>query len=418
MINVSANAIRNDAVHHQKSDIICASSGSSNVSSPSNFVDARTSPTNGSSLYDENILSRKLKQLHVPSLTDSPSQVSDNQPDAQNEELDLQLLGKLLTKGRKNANTPTTPEYFTRAIVQAPLLTGNIIAKHPRSLVPQYGLLGSLVDGDEVSSDSHLFLNTNVPFSAFICGVQGSGKSHTTSCILEDAVLFSPNLGRLQNPVSTMVFSYGEWSSGGAGFNISEATFLGTENPEYPGHCVKRVNVLISPSNPAIKRLYQRLSNVRIIPFKLKARTLDIGALRTLMAVDEKSTVPLYMARVEAILRGIASESVDGCLDYSEFKRRLAQENFDPTQTNMLEMRLNLLESFLDMQGNAPEADFLPGEITIMDLSDAFISPGTACILFKLGLERFLQSSAPGKMVVLDEAHKVSDPCARSSLFN
>jgi hypothetical protein len=51
--------------------------------------------------------------------------------------------------------------------------------------LPQYGLLGS----SEPSSlaavmDSRVFLNTNIPFSAFVCGVQGSGKSHTTACII------------------------------------------------------------------------------------------------------------------------------------------------------------------------------------------------------------------------------------------
>jgi hypothetical protein len=125
------------------------------------------------------------------------------------------------------------------------------------------------------------------------------------------------------------------------------------------------------------------------------------------MAIDEKSSVPLYMAKVESILRSIAANSTDGSLDYTKFKKVLKHERFNPEQTNMLEMRLNLLESFLDMTDTAPQPDHLPGEITIMDLSDAFISPDTACVLFKLGLERFLQSDTRGKLVVLDEAHKV-----------
>lgn len=249
-------------------------------------------------------------------------------------------------------------------------------------------------------------MNTNAPLSTFICGVQGSGKSHTTSCILENAIIPSAHLGQLESPVSTLVFNYGEWSSGGAGFNISEATFLSKANARFPGHQAKRITVLVSPSNQAIKRLYA-FKNVRIIPFRLSAKTLDIGALRTLMAIDDKAAMPLYMAKVESILRAIAAKSADGSLNYAEFKKQLDLESFDATQTNMLDMRLNLLESFLDMTGIAPQPDFLPGEITIMDLSDAFISPNTACILFKLGLERFLQCKAPGKLVVLDEAHKV-----------
>lgn len=144
-----------------------------------------------------------------------------------------------------------------------------------------------------------------------------------------------------------------------------------------------------------------------MVPFRLKAKTLDIGALRTLMAVDEKSTIPLYMATVEAILRDIASRSADGSMDYLEFKRRLSKEKFDQIQSNMIRLRMNLLESFLDFDGTAPVPDFKAGEVTIIDLSDPLLTPSTACILFKLGLEHFLQSSVPGKMVVLDEAHKV-----------
>jgi hypothetical protein len=320
---------------------------------------------------------------------------------------DFTRYSQLLTGKKKSTGTRVKIGGTQRDLEQAPLLSGSIISQHAHDLVPQYGLLGCLAGQDPSKSASQVFLNTNVPLSTFICGVQGSGKSHTTSCILENAVIPSLHLGQLERPVSTLVFSYGEWSSGGAGFNISEATYLATPSKVFPGHQVKRITVLTSPSNLAIKRLYQRHPNVRIIPFRLKAKTLDIGALRTLMAVDEKSSVPLYMAKVESILRSIAAQSKNGSLDYTKFKQVLKLESFDPTQTNMLEMRLNLLESFLDLTDTAPQPDYVPGEITIIDLSDAFISPSTACILFKLGLERFLQCETPGKLVVLDEAHKV-----------
>jgi hypothetical protein len=320
---------------------------------------------------------------------------------------DFALYSSLLTGNKGSDETGGRTKGSQRDIEQAPLLSGDIVAQHANDLVPQFGLIGCLSNEDASRPSSQLFSNTNVPISTFICGVQGSGKSHTTSCILENAIIPSSYLGKLERPMSTLVFSYGEWSSGGDSFNISEATFLAAPSKAAPGHQVKRITVLTSPSNLAINRLYQKHPNVRIIPFRLRAKTLDISALRTLMAIDEKSSVPLYMAKVESILRAIASKSEDGSLDYIKFKQVLKLEYFNPEQTNMLEMRLNLLESFLDLTDKAPQPDFLPGELTIMDLSDAFISPNTACILFKLGLEHFLQCSAPGKLVVLDEAHKV-----------
>jgi hypothetical protein len=81
--------------------------------------------------------------------------------------------------------------------------------------------------------------------------------------------------------------------------------------------------------------------------------------------------------------------------------------HFDTQKTGSLKQRLELLESFLDVSGNAAEPEYLPGEKIIMDLTDTFLTSGTACVLFKLGLHRFLQSPASEKMVVLDEAHKV-----------
>lgn len=355
----------------------------------------------------DDTLAKKLKQLQLGTANNIAETEADVPISNSRSVPDLCITTELLTVREAKPNASQSSNAVEQGIRQAPIVAANIVTEHYKELVPQYGLLGSLEEESETLTDPQLFLNTNVPFSAFVCGVQGSGKSHTTSCILENSILASPHLGYLESPVSTLVFSYGEWSSGGAGFNISEATFLGSPHPKFPNQYVRKITVLYSPSNPAIKRMYERLPNVQMVPFRLKAKTLDIGALHSLMAVDEKSTTSLYMVTVEAILREIATKSADGSMDYAEFKRRIAEEKWDSTQSNMLKMRTNLLESFLDLDGTTSVPDFRPGDITIIDLSDPFLTPSTACILFKLALEQFLQSSASGKMVVLDEAHKV-----------
>jgi len=317
-------------------------------------------------------------------------------------EPDFDLIQQLASKRNNTAERGFTVT-GNRNIGHAPLISGSIVRDHAKDDIPQYGFFGR-IDADGL--DANIFHNTNVPFSTFICGVQGSGKSHSTACMLENALIPSPQLGHLQSPVSALVFSYGEFSNGGSGFSVSEAAFLAAANKAVATNRVKKVTVLTSPSNPAIKKFYRNIPGIEVLPFKLKAKSLDIGALLTLMAVNEKSEVPLYMAKVQSILRAIATENEDGVFDYNLFKQKIKLENFDPKQTNMLEMRLDLLESFLDKEGNVPEPQFRPGEITIIDLSDPFVAPNTACILFKLGLERFMQSRAPAKMVVLDEAHK------------
>lgn len=74
----------------------------------------------------------------------------------------------------------------------------------------------------------------------------------------------------------------------------------------------------------------------------------------------------------------------------------------------MLQMRLDPLESFLDLHNTRPESQFKEGEVTIMDMSCPFVDANTACILFRIGLQKYLHSGATGKMIVLDEAHKVT----------
>jgi len=324
-------------------------------------------------------------------------------------ECDFSLMDNLIPSTIRNVDLENKTR-SARDVGHAPLLSQNIIAKHTKDLIPQFGFFGCIREDRSQGQNIKIFHNTNVPFSSFICGVQGSGKSHTTATMVENTLIPSKHLGRLKVPAAALVFSYSDWVEGGAGFEISELTHLATPNPSYPEARVKRVTVLVSSSNPAIKRCYQA-PNVRVIPFKLNARSLDIGTLLALMAVDEKSAVPLYMAKVEAILRSISTNSTDGSLDFIQFKRMLRRERFDPRQRHMLDMRLNLLESFLDLDDEVVMPDFLPGEITIMDLSDPFVTPTTACMLFKLGLDRFLRSPrSSSKIVVLDEAHKARRP--------
>jgi len=114
------------------------------------------------------------------------------------------------------------------------------------------------------------------------------------------------------------------------------------------------------------------------------------------------------MSIVEAVLRNMASNSLsdDAPLNYQEFKQKLKKERLDVKQRKTLDNRLKVLESFLDLTGRFPQPEYAAGEITIMDLSDNQLTSATACVLFKLGMENFLKSSASGKMVVLDEAHK------------
>lgn len=174
---------------------------------------------------------------------------------------------------------------------------------------PQYGLLcGALKtfpsgdgsaqassDPTAASTDPRIFLNVNTPWSAFICGSQGSGKSHTLSCMLENCVLTSSTLGKLPKPLAALVFHYDKFTSYSTG-QICEAAYLCSSGVP--------VRVLVSPSNFwARQKAYENIPvsspsgrKPVVLPFLLQEKHLSIGRMMKLMAVSESNgPLPLYM---------------------------------------------------------------------------------------------------------------------------
>lgn len=264
------------------------------------------------------LLARKLEQLHMyEAPTDSKNFVTTPACVADDDAMALLLAEDSDEDGAK-ATSETENE-----LRHAPLVAANMIDSVTRKVILQYGLLGSY-------EKERIFFNTNIPFSAFVCGVQSSGKSHTTACILENALIPSPQLGRLERPLSALIFSYGQFGGDGCGFSVSEAVFLAAPHSNFPSHPhVRKINVLVPPSNYIRKaRLYSRIPNVSVSPFKLKATSLDIDIMLTLMNVSESDEQPLYLAAVTQILRQMATDG--STFNYSTFRAKLKQCRFNP----------------------------------------------------------------------------------------
>lgn len=134
-----------------------------------------------------------------------------------------------------------------------------------------------------------VFLNTNAPWSAFLCGSQGSGKSHTLACMLEGCLLPSKALGRLPEPLQGIVFHADAWSAG----SVCEAAHLCSMGVE--------VNVLVSPSNYwRLKDAYEKVPDprrcLRVRELRFRPRHLNVERMLALMAFNESNgRVPLYM---------------------------------------------------------------------------------------------------------------------------
>jgi len=134
----------------------------------------------------------------------------------------------------------------------------------------------------------------NAPWSAFICGSQGSGKSHTLSCILENALLPS-RLGKLPNRLAGIVFHYDKFT-GFESTQICETAYLASSGIP--------VKVLVSPTNRwRMEQAYGNLpgfpENAKkpvVVPLLLREEQLNVERMMKLMAVDEKDgKMALYM---------------------------------------------------------------------------------------------------------------------------
>jgi hypothetical protein len=140
------------------------------------------------------------------------------------------------------------------------------------------------------------------------------------------------------------------------------------------------------------------------------------------MAVKTDEAIPLYVHTIYRILREmrIRQQALGGSFDYCEFKRELMDSGLSPTQLGPLNQRLDTLESFMPSpnersrsKGKTPRKvrdDWgpKPGCITIVDLSCPCITPESACALFNICLSLFVeQSMDAGRVIALDEAHKV-----------
>lgn len=109
------------------------------------------------------------------------------------------------------------------------------------------------------------------------------------------------------------------------------------------------------------------------------------------------------------ILRDIGAED----FSYARFKSNLEEQKFNSDQLTGLDQRMALLESFLEKgsKRTSVETRFKEGRLTIVDLTDPFIDAGHANALFEIVTRLFeCADVGTGKVLVVDEAHRVGQP--------
>ncbi|KJZ68488.1 hypothetical protein HIM_12123 [Hirsutella minnesotensis 3608] len=284
----------------------------------------------------------------------------------------------------------------------------------------QYGLLAlnisqhgpgatSMTDA-ATNRDRRVFFNVAAPTSMFICGSQGSGKSHTLGTVLENC-LVSCTANLLPRPLTGLVFHYDTFISDTGGLPC-EAAYLSS-------HSAVKVRVLCPPTNVGeIKRIYSCLPNVLVEELRIDQSELNTKRMLDLMAVSsiQGGGMPLYLHVVTRVLREmrIRQQQTESPFDYKAFKLALSGEALTDGQFLPLQQRLETLESFMVQRQAAPDKslkskskprqgescrmpekgnDWTPvaGQLTVVDLSCPCVTAEMACSLFNICLSLFLE---------------------------
>ncbi|EWZ31212.1 hypothetical protein FOCG_08328 [Fusarium oxysporum f. sp. radicis-lycopersici 26381] len=324
-------------------------------------------------------------------------------------------------------------------VISTPIFTdqvGKYLKQHaPKKKAPQYGLLAcDISNGSALNESSRLFYNVAAPSSVFICGSQGSGKSHTLATLLENCLVRSV-ANALTRPLAGLVFHYDSFVSDSGGIPCEAACLSSNKKVS--------VRVLCPPTNTAtIKNIYACLPNVTVQELRFSQDDLNTKRMLNLMVASpgQGEKMPLYLHTVTRILRElrIKQQQRGGGFNYQEFKNAMKAANLTKQQSAPLHQRLETLESFMVKQDapaegpkskkgegkaapkNQGKVDWthVSGQLTIVDLSCPCVTAEQACSLFDICLSLFLEQKTDlGRVVALDESHKYMNNTNESSVF-
>lgn len=240
-------------------------------------------------------------------------------------------------------------------------------------IISQCGLVGALQNADanddtvkmeDDIQDRLVLANLDFPWSAFICGSKGSGKSHTLACLLENALMLKvdadeitgddldPSVGKFQGPPAAIMFHYNTYAESAMTRPCQAADLC--FNGKIP------VRVLVSASNSnirAMKHFYDDLAGLppgypppSVEPLYLRDRQLTTDRILRLMAIEpigtEPSTDPTYLDVFRSILDDMALSGSG--FTYAGFREKLVTQNWTREQRESLNLRLERLEMWIE----------------------------------------------------------------------
>ncbi|PQE10772.1 p-loop containing nucleoside triphosphate hydrolase protein [Rutstroemia sp. NJR-2017a BBW] len=330
--------------------------------------------------------------------------------------------------------TNDTAKHDNHEIKSIPLFSAAVL-QHLKKYFTRYGFIAgqsSLLKQPilEDDPDPRLFFNIAAPSSVFICGSQGSGKSHTLSCLLENCPMES-ELSELTTPLSGLLFHYDSFTGDNIGIPCEAAHLASGGKIEV--RVLELVVHFIPGSGLSIPGV--QVENLRIDQADLNTqRMMDLMAVKT-----DDGPMPLYLHSVNRIIRELRlaqqQESEHVPFNYGKFKEMVEECRMTEAQKAPLKQRLDTLESFMPIdqipgsktgawkglskskKRGGTDWNVKTGQLTIVDLSCPCMTSEAASALFNMCLSLYLEQETKigetkngetkiGRIIALDEAHK------------
>lgn len=149
-------------------------------------------------------------------------------------------------------------------------------------------------------------MKTNAPFCLLAIGVQGSGKSHTLSIVMENSVFHCPPVTNAQPSSSVLVFHYdSDEQNHSEAITLTRPNDIGCELNATMGN--RQMVILVSPSYFVQRqRFYSKWQHIQVKPLLFRWEDLTATHIKQMMRVSEEAgEMPLYMSVLLDLLRRI-----------------------------------------------------------------------------------------------------------------
>ncbi|EJD54349.1 hypothetical protein AURDEDRAFT_179526 [Auricularia subglabra TFB-10046 SS5] len=294
------------------------------------------------------------------------------------------------------------PSSIARALASAPIVTYGAMRAigEPSSRALLGRELGMPPAPD---TDTRVYINSAAAWTGIILGQQGSGRSHTAACILESCTLLDPRIGRLEQPMATLVCYYDDADTGRPCKSVSLAAGDSGDS--------RGITVLVSKRR--LKHMRKVYPSDRISVLPLELRDSDISPSILLRIFDDASP------RLRRVMRTKLLKSPDAINYLSVFKE--IGSSLSESEREEFLSRTEFLEDLLVEHTPGLSVHFSNNRAVVLDFSDPFVQPSAAGNLFSVVTHAFsCWNDSKDKVALLDNVHTYLpvSPVLRDSLTN